>query len=158
MENPHRVMRRARATLVCSDGEAFGRVTVESMAQATPVIGSKSGGTAEIVDHGVDGLLFPPRDVASLADRIRTLILDEPLRLRLAEGATQKARSFRGAESAMSPVQEILTALVGEKNPSWPLGSLVDRALLGVTGFEPATVPLRERGKQFMRRLVRRDE
>ncbi|XP_027122654.1 uncharacterized protein [Coffea arabica] len=40
-------------------GETFGRVTVEAMAFGLPVLGTDSGGTKEIVEHNVTGLLHP---------------------------------------------------------------------------------------------------
>ncbi|KAL3633015.1 hypothetical protein CASFOL_025999 [Castilleja foliolosa] len=40
-------------------GETFGRVTIEAMAFGLPVLGTDSGGTKEIVEHGVTGLLHP---------------------------------------------------------------------------------------------------
>jgi glycosyltransferase involved in cell wall biosynthesis len=153
-ENPHAIMRRAGVTLVCSDGEAFGRVTVESMAQGTPVIGADSGGTAEIIEDGVDGLLFPPGDVAALTDRLRSILRDESLRLRLTDGAKKKAARFHGAESVMSPVFELLTALVGKSNPSWPLGILINAGFPDSASAERAARPKRDRGKRLLRRLL----
>ncbi|CAM8992072.1 unnamed protein product [Rhodiola kirilowii] len=40
-------------------GETFGRVTVEAMAFGLPVLGTDAGGTSEIVEHNVTGLLHP---------------------------------------------------------------------------------------------------
>ncbi|KAJ8553369.1 hypothetical protein K7X08_024047 [Anisodus acutangulus] len=38
-------------------GETFGRVTIEAMAFGLPVLGTDAGGTKEIVEHNVTGLL-----------------------------------------------------------------------------------------------------
>ncbi|KAF5758193.1 putative glycosyl transferase, family 1 [Helianthus annuus] len=40
-------------------GETFGRVTTEAMANGIPVLGTDAGGTKEIVEHNVSGLLHP---------------------------------------------------------------------------------------------------
>ncbi|KAF9617252.1 hypothetical protein IFM89_035196 [Coptis chinensis] len=40
-------------------GETFGRVTIEAMAYSLPVLGTDAGGTKEIVEHNVTGLLYP---------------------------------------------------------------------------------------------------
>ncbi|KAL5975603.1 hypothetical protein ACLOJK_019928 [Asimina triloba] len=40
-------------------GETFGRVTIEAMTFGLPVLGTDAGGTREIVDHNVTGLLHP---------------------------------------------------------------------------------------------------
>lgn len=40
-------------------GECFGRVTIEAMAHKLPVLGTNAGGTRDIIEHGVTGLLHP---------------------------------------------------------------------------------------------------
>ncbi|XP_076952057.1 uncharacterized protein LOC143625658 [Bidens hawaiensis] len=40
-------------------GETFGRVTIEAMAFGIPVLGTDAGGTKEIVEHNVSGLVHP---------------------------------------------------------------------------------------------------
>ncbi len=61
-------MRRVRALLVPSICyETFGRVVVEAYACGLPVIASRIGSLAELVEHGVTGLLFNPGDAADLA-------------------------------------------------------------------------------------------
>ncbi|MBU6228457.1 MAG: glycosyltransferase [Cyanobacteria bacterium REEB459] len=40
-------------------GEIFGRVAIEALAFGLPVFGTKTGGTAEIIEDGVTGLLHP---------------------------------------------------------------------------------------------------
>ena len=152
-DHPQRIMRRANVTLVCSDSESFGRVTIESMNQGTPVIGAASGGTAEIIDDRVDGLLFPAGDVDALTDRLRSLVQDEPLRRRLAEGAIAKGKRFFGAEPVMAPVVELLRALVGKNNPSWPLGTVIRSG--GAFGASAIIrgISFRNRVRQVMRRV-----
>jgi len=53
--------------LLPSDLEAFGLAALEAMACEVPVIGTNSGGIPDVVEHGVDGYLVEPRDVASAA-------------------------------------------------------------------------------------------
>lgn len=59
--------------LICSQHEAFGRVTIEAMLAAKPVIGAGSGGTAELIREGVNGLLYAPGDYSDLAEKIQYL-------------------------------------------------------------------------------------
>jgi glycosyltransferase involved in cell wall biosynthesis len=74
------------ALLMCSHAEAFGRVTVEALKGGRPVIGSRSGGTLELITEGVDGLLFTPDDVDDLARAI-TRLASEPGLLQLMSDA-----------------------------------------------------------------------
>ena len=70
----------AAATIVVSltlDGEAFGRVPIEATMAGTPVVAAATGATPEIVDHGVTGLLVPPRDATATAKAI-TVLLGQP--------------------------------------------------------------------------------
>ena len=57
--------------------EPFGKVIIEAMARGVPVVAPAEGGPTEIITHGVDGLLVPPRDPGALATAILRL-LDSP--------------------------------------------------------------------------------
>ncbi|MBN2320694.1 MAG: glycosyltransferase family 4 protein [Acidobacteria bacterium] len=56
---------------VCYEG--FPSVLAEAMAYGKPVVCSRIGGLAEIVEDGVTGLLFEPGNVTDLAAKIRHL-------------------------------------------------------------------------------------
>jgi N-acetyl-alpha-D-glucosaminyl L-malate synthase BshA len=68
--------------LLPSDLESFGLAALEAMACEVPVIASNVGGLPEVVTHGVDGYLVPPRDVAA-ATKFALDILTLPDRGRL---------------------------------------------------------------------------
>jgi N-acetyl-alpha-D-glucosaminyl L-malate synthase BshA len=53
--------------LLPSDLESFGLAVLEAMACEVPVVASDVGGLPEVVTHGVDGFLAPPRDVETAA-------------------------------------------------------------------------------------------
>ncbi|MBI3745843.1 MAG: glycosyltransferase family 4 protein [Chloroflexi bacterium] len=61
--------------------EGFPMVVVEAFASGTPVIASRIGSLAELVDDGVTGLVVEPNDPASLAERIRWAY-DNPEKMR----------------------------------------------------------------------------
>lgn len=85
----------AHVGLMCSQSEAFGRVTVEAMRAGLPVCGTNSGGTPEIIQSGVAGLLSPAGDANALAANLMALEADEDLRRRLAHGAAESVRRFQ---------------------------------------------------------------
>jgi N-acetyl-alpha-D-glucosaminyl L-malate synthase BshA len=53
--------------LLPSDLESFGLAALEAMACEVPVIASNVGGLPEVILHGADGYLVPPRDVTAAA-------------------------------------------------------------------------------------------
>ena len=66
---------------------------VEAQAMGRPVIASNHGASAEIVQDGVTGWLFPSGDVQILSEHINRVIrLDEERRHRIAEKAIRNAR------------------------------------------------------------------
>jgi glycosyltransferase involved in cell wall biosynthesis len=66
-------VRASDVVLVCSRCEAFGRVTVEGMLAGKPVVGSRSGGTAELLIDGFNGFGYTPGDADDLAEKIQHL-------------------------------------------------------------------------------------
>lgn len=60
--------------IVCSTMEAFGRTTVEGMLSGRLVIGSDSGGTSELINNGVTGLLFNAGESGSLSQLLCDVI------------------------------------------------------------------------------------
>ncbi len=50
--------------------EPFGTVLAEAMNAGTPVVATRVGGLAEVVEDGVTGLLVPPGDPAALAGAV----------------------------------------------------------------------------------------
>ena len=66
-------MRCSDAVLVCSRSEAFGRVTIEGMLCGKPVIGARSGATAELISSGANGLLYTLGEPKDLASKIKYL-------------------------------------------------------------------------------------
>ena len=74
--------------------EGFGIAFLEMMAVGLPVIGTRTGGMLDVIEHGVDGLLISRRDAQGLFEAADLLLGDEELRARLGRAASQKARGF----------------------------------------------------------------
>jgi L-malate glycosyltransferase len=89
----HEKLGLADLFLMPSDLESFGLAALEAMACEVPVIATNVGGLPEVVTHGVDGYLVPPRDVESAA-RYALEILTRPDRGRsMGQQARIDARS-----------------------------------------------------------------
>lgn len=64
--------------LVCSRMEAFGRVTAEAMMAGKIVIGSRSGGTLELIGRNEErGYLYQYGHPEELADKIQYVLMNE---------------------------------------------------------------------------------
>jgi glycosyltransferase involved in cell wall biosynthesis len=82
---------RAAVVAVPSRREGYGMVAREAMAHGCAVVASDVGGLRDAIDDGVDGVLVPPRDVASLRAALEQLLGDPELRARLGAAARAKA-------------------------------------------------------------------
>lgn len=67
-----------------SRAEGLGVAALEALGAARPVVASRVGGLADLIEHERNGLLVPPDDVVALAAAIARLRDDTPLRTRLA--------------------------------------------------------------------------
>jgi len=63
----YRLLSEADLFLLPSQLESFGLAALEAMACEVPVIATNVGGVPEVVEHGVDGFLVEPQDVAAAA-------------------------------------------------------------------------------------------
>ena len=65
--------------------ETFGMVTIEAMASKLPVVASDQGGTLEIIQDRVNGLLYKSEDTDDLKKKLTLLLENDPLRKAIAE-------------------------------------------------------------------------
>jgi glycosyltransferase involved in cell wall biosynthesis len=79
--------------------ENFPRVVIEAFAKGTPVIASKLGGMAEIVDDGRTGLHFTPGDPADLAKKVRSILADRLKLAHLRQAARQRFDQYFTADT-----------------------------------------------------------
>jgi glycosyltransferase involved in cell wall biosynthesis len=111
VKDPFPLFHEAHALLMCSRNEAMGRVTVEGMACALPVIGHASGGTLELVEDGVNGLHYPG-GAEALAARMERLATDRALARRLGEEAARGAAARFSVERYAGEVLDIYRAVL----------------------------------------------
>lgn len=97
--------------------EAFGLVQVEAMTCGLPVVCTEVGtGTTFVNRHGETGLVVPPKDPASLADAINTLLTDHELRARLGRNALARSELF-SKERMLADIQALYDRVLAETNP-----------------------------------------
>jgi glycosyltransferase involved in cell wall biosynthesis len=71
---PNQVIAGFDLMVAPSNIEPFGRTLVEAMLQKTPVIAAKGGGHSEIIQHGLNGLLYNHNDVDDFIIQINKYI------------------------------------------------------------------------------------
>jgi glycosyltransferase involved in cell wall biosynthesis len=77
--------------VLASHREGFPRSAMEAAAMGVPIIATDVRGCRQVVEHGVTGLLVPPRDPLALVDAIGVLAADGSRRLRMGEAGRRKA-------------------------------------------------------------------
>jgi glycosyltransferase involved in cell wall biosynthesis len=73
--------------------EPFGIPVVEAMASGLPVVGTRSGGIVESIEHGSTGFLVDRGDSKALAEALTRLILDPDLRESMGRNGRERAAS-----------------------------------------------------------------
>jgi glycosyltransferase involved in cell wall biosynthesis len=77
------VFAAADVVVLASRAEGLGVAALEAMAAGRPVIGTRVGGLAEVIEDGRTGLLVPPEDPEALAHALAVLCADPAARARL---------------------------------------------------------------------------
>ncbi|MDH7485892.1 MAG: GT4 family glycosyltransferase PelF [Anaerolineae bacterium] len=95
--------------------EPFGRVLIEGMAAAKPVVASAAGGVPEIVLDGQTGLLVEPGDVQGFAQAILSLLRHPEQAAALGRAGRQRVEAYFTIERYVRQVQEVYGAVLGDQ-------------------------------------------
>ncbi len=107
------LVRKAAFAIVPSQWyENYSMSVVESLACATPVIGSRIGGIPEQVVDGWNGLLFEPGDAKSLAQKIRFLLDNPQEALQMGRNARSRIEEINDPEGYYEQIMDIYGALL----------------------------------------------
>ena len=90
--------------------EPLSRVLLEAMRLGRPVVATAVGGTPEAVEHGVTGLLVPPRDAVALARAVAELLLDPARRERMGRAATERVDTLFDEERVVKTLLDAYAA------------------------------------------------
>jgi glycosyltransferase involved in cell wall biosynthesis len=96
-----------------SDYEGTPNVVLEAMALETPVVATAAGGTAELIEDGVHGLIVPTGDAEQLRAAIEQALDDREATARRAAAARARVEgplSFQARMQAVEAIYEELTA------------------------------------------------
>ncbi|KAF3780346.1 N-acetyl-alpha-D-glucosaminyl L-malate synthase [Nymphaea thermarum] len=91
-------------------GETFGRVTIEAMAFGLPILGTDAGGTREIVEHNITGLLHPlgQKGVQALADNLEFLLYNPSAREAMGAKGREKVQRLFLKNHMYQKIAEVL--------------------------------------------------
>ncbi|MCM6763398.1 glycosyltransferase family 1 protein [Rathayibacter sp. ZW T2_19] len=70
--------------------ETFGQTVQEAQASGTAVVAPHAGGPTDLIEHGVDGLLYAPESDSDLRRQVERLTRDPALRARLGEAGRRR--------------------------------------------------------------------
>jgi glycosyltransferase involved in cell wall biosynthesis len=84
----------ALAQIVPSHYEGLPTVMLEGMACGLPVIATKVGGNSEVIVHGQNGFLVPPRDPKNMSRYVLKLLDDSRLREKIGSSARLTIEKF----------------------------------------------------------------
>ena len=104
-DNVNELLPLADLMLMPSEMESFGLAALEAMACGVPSIATRVGGVPELIDDGVNGLLFPVGDTEAMAAAAIALLGDEA-RLAAMAAAARKTASDRFCSTRIIPLYE----------------------------------------------------
>lgn len=98
--------------LMCSDFEAFGRVTAEYMMAGLVVVVSDSGANMELIEDLKSGIVYKAKDVENLAIKIQNILdMSTDNRNSISECAKERARNLFLAQTNAANIYQIYTSL-----------------------------------------------
>lgn len=97
--------------IVCSDGEGFGRVTVEYMAAGLCVIASNKGANTEIITDKVDGFIYQKTINNDLIEKINFCINNKEIIKKIGNAALKKPAKYTVLKNSTS-IKELYDNLI----------------------------------------------
>lgn len=91
--------------------EGVPKSLIDVCAIGRPIITTNSIGCKDVVDDGVNGFLIPTRDCETLAEKLRILIEDKDLRIKMGKAAREKAEREFSIEKVIKRHLEIYNYL-----------------------------------------------
>lgn len=103
---------KVEVELVCSNKEAFGRVSVEAMMSSNMVIASNSGANPELIKEHFNGLLFVNNNAEDLADKIQIILDDKKGISEMGMQAFTYAKDLFTAEKNANEIEKVYEEIV----------------------------------------------
>jgi glycosyltransferase involved in cell wall biosynthesis len=110
------ILRSIDIFVSASHSEAFSNALLEAMACGCCVVGSRVGGTPELIGENERGLLFTNGSSDDLKEKLAALMTNPDLRRRLAVSAAEFAKNNLSMERNVQRASDIYTMLLDRKH------------------------------------------
>lgn len=104
----------SHAHIVClpSYREGLPKALAEAAAAGRPIVTTNVPGCRDVVEHGVNGLLVPPRTVGSLADSIEALATDAGRRAAMGAAGRRRAEREFDVQAVVAQTLQVYSDLM----------------------------------------------
>jgi len=106
--------RKAAVFVMPSRREALGNVMLEAMASGVPVVSTDCGGSGDLIEPGVTGILVPVDDWKKMAESALRVLRDERLADALARAGRQKVTSEYSSDAVYQRIDDIYARTFSE--------------------------------------------
>jgi glycosyltransferase involved in cell wall biosynthesis len=96
--------------------EPLSRVALEAMAAGRPLVGTRVGGTPELIEEGVNGHLVERGNPAQLAEAITSLLMDDNLRARMGQASLEIVHTRFAPEASLEQMVDFYRQTMARRN------------------------------------------
>jgi len=96
--------------------EGMSYAVLEAMSSGLPIIATNVGANTELIGHGVEGYLYHPGDLKSLAEYMTKLIGDRAQLLKMGIAARQNIVEFYSINKMVSSYKDLYEAVLSKKS------------------------------------------
>jgi len=121
----------ADVLVLCSDREGLGRCVVEAMCMGIPPVVTDTGGSHEIVEDGVTGLVVPGGNASALANGIVRVLEDEELARSMGRQARRAAERDLSADVSASRMMDIYDQVLSSRPVGWAAATCEEKGFFG---------------------------
>lgn len=136
--------------------EGFGLPALEAMSCGRAVIAANTSSLPEVVGH--DDALFEPHDLASMADKLQQVLVDDVFRRELEQHSLRQARQFSWDATARCAIAAIEKASAARRRLPGPVAPLRRLRLAYVAPLPPERSGIAEYSVELLPELDRHYE
>lgn len=107
-----RIFGAVELALITSAAEGIPGVAIEAQMAGCPVVTFRIGAVAEVIEHGVTGVIVDPAEPLEMAEQVSTLLTDDAARTAMGEEARERSTRFSAGETADIYLNRLVSLLV----------------------------------------------